>query len=376
MRPYKGRWPLDVVQTALCHALACALALVTFSTAHAQAPVPYPRIEAASHTALIWRIAVKRAERWLVTASEDKTARIWNLKTGQLQRILRPPIGAGNEGKLYAVAMSPDGARIALGGFAVAEASGEYPIYLFDRSTGRLFARSRGYGTAANHLTFSPGGRRLAVTFHAGVGLRILDAADPARELAADDGCKADGYGSEFAPDSRAVTSCLEGVVRLFDPQGQRIAQRTLGGDPYGVRFSPDGQRVAVGFGDSTSVQVLILDTCDSGAAAEAARDGASEQKDAIVRLMRSTGRYILAAASPQGKALEDGVNGQGVYTAALLEGLAGKAVPPNATMIDVDALANYVARRVPELTRPKGYEQRPMRTARGENFPLTRRLP
>lgn len=120
--------------------------------------------------------------------------------------------------------------------------------------------------------------------------------------------------------------------------------------------------------------RLLILDTCDSGSAVLGGRDGAGEQKDALVRLMRSTGRYILAAASPQGKALEAGVGGHGVYTAALLEGMAGKAGPPGAAMLDVDTLAEYVARRVPELTRPAGYEQRPMRSAHGENFPLIKR--
>ena len=94
--------------------------------------------------------------------------------------------------------------------------------------------------------------------------------------------------------------------------------------------------------------RLLILDTCDSGTAVLAGRDGASEQKDALARLMRSSGRYILAAASQQGKALEDGVNGHGVYTTALLEGIAGAAGPRGSAMVDVDALADYVSRRVP----------------------------
>ena len=69
------------------------------------------------HTATINRIAVDRAGRWAVTASDDKTARIWNLASGQLVRVLRVPLGEGDEGKLYAVALSPDGALVALGGF-------------------------------------------------------------------------------------------------------------------------------------------------------------------------------------------------------------------------------------------------------------------
>jgi len=47
------------------------------------------------HTAMINRIAVDRAGRWAVTASDDKTARIWNLASGQLVRVLRVPLGGG-----------------------------------------------------------------------------------------------------------------------------------------------------------------------------------------------------------------------------------------------------------------------------------------
>jgi hypothetical protein len=58
-------------------------------------PRPFPAIEAGMHTAMINRIAVDRAGRWAVTASDDKTARIWNLASGQLVRVLRVPLGGG-----------------------------------------------------------------------------------------------------------------------------------------------------------------------------------------------------------------------------------------------------------------------------------------
>ena len=75
------------------------------------------RIEAGMHTAPITRIDVDAAERFLVTASDDKTARVWDLANGQLLQVLRPPLVAGDEGKLYAVAISPDGTTVATGGW-------------------------------------------------------------------------------------------------------------------------------------------------------------------------------------------------------------------------------------------------------------------
>jgi len=56
---------------------------------------------------------------------------------GQLVRVLRVPLGEGNEGKLYAVALSPDGALVALGGFTQPDGH-DQAIYLFNRgATGR-----------------------------------------------------------------------------------------------------------------------------------------------------------------------------------------------------------------------------------------------
>jgi len=122
---------------------------------------------------------------------------------------------------------------------------------------------------------------------------------------------------------------------------------------------------------------LLILDTCHSGAVIKnplvASRPGA-EEKDALAILMKKTGRYILAAASPEGRALEEGTNGHGIYTWALLEGLSGKAAAPGTDRIELDALAQYLEDRVPQLTKPFGYQQIPMRSAEGQTFWLIRR--
>src|SRR5947208_3299299 len=45
---------------------------------------PILRIETGMHTAQIGSIGVDRAGRFLVTASPDKTARVWEIQTGRL----------------------------------------------------------------------------------------------------------------------------------------------------------------------------------------------------------------------------------------------------------------------------------------------------
>ena len=94
------------------------LLVLAFPLTAAEVPkTPFPRIETGMHTASIKRISVDRAERFVVTGSYDKTVRIWSLPEGKLLRTLRLPIGEGHVGKVYAVAISPDGETVAVGGW-------------------------------------------------------------------------------------------------------------------------------------------------------------------------------------------------------------------------------------------------------------------
>ena len=159
--------------------------LATFALAQ-PSQTPFLRIEAGMHTAPIRRIAVDRAERFLVTASDDKTARVWRLADGELLQVLRPPIGDGNKGKLFAVAISPDGATVATAGW-----SKDNDIYLFDHASGRLAHRITDLSNVINHLAYSADGRYLAAALGRDNGIRIYDARSH-REIARDT-----DYGSE-----------------------------------------------------------------------------------------------------------------------------------------------------------------------------------
>ena len=160
--------------------VAVALLAVVLPAGASAAPYEKPvlRIEAGMHTAAIKRIAVDAAERYVVTASVDKTARVWDLASGRLLRVLRPPIGPGNEGKLFAVAITPDGATVAVGGWT-GTGAGTFSIYLFDRASGRMTGRIGDLPSVILHLAFSRDGRHLAATLGGKNGLRRTAAASP-----------------------------------------------------------------------------------------------------------------------------------------------------------------------------------------------------
>src|SRR5690349_19650831 len=70
---------------------------------------PILRIETGMHSANINRMATDERHLVLATVSDDKTVRIWDLPTLAPVKTIRVPIGKGKEGKLYAVALRPDG---------------------------------------------------------------------------------------------------------------------------------------------------------------------------------------------------------------------------------------------------------------------------
>ena len=218
---------------------------------------PFLRIETGMHTAIVRRIGTDAAERFVVTASDDKTARVWDLRTGELQKVLRPPQGDGQEGGVYAIAISPDGVTVAVGGFGF---SGEdNSIYLFDRASGKLAKRIAGLPTySVVHLAYSSDGRYLAAALAGGSGIRVYRTSDN-WEVARDTGYGAASYSVDFDRAGRLVTTCDDGVLRLYDANFRLLAKRQPPGgkQPFLARFSPDGSKVAVGFSDSTAVNVL-----------------------------------------------------------------------------------------------------------------------
>lgn len=218
---------------------------------------PILKLEVEQHTTRINQIDTDREGRFAVTGSDDKTARVWSLPDGKLLTVLRPPVGPGNQGKVNAVAMSPDGSTVAVGGWMSAAGTDEV-IYLFERQTGRMLHRLTGLKNVVRHLTFSPDGRYLAAGFGGKNGIRVWQMSD--HKLMLQDTDYQDGvYGLAFASDSRLAATSEDGAIRLYSAQFKLLAKEQAPGDkePFGIAFSPDGQRLAIGYYNTPKVSVL-----------------------------------------------------------------------------------------------------------------------
>src|SRR4051794_10912736 len=78
---------------------------------------PFLVLDAGGHTDQVTRVFFTPDGKEVITVSKDKTIRLWDAASGEVLRVLRPPIGEGREGMLYAAALSPDGKMLAVGGY-------------------------------------------------------------------------------------------------------------------------------------------------------------------------------------------------------------------------------------------------------------------
>jgi WD40 repeat protein len=270
---------------------------------------PFPKapllaVEVGMHTAMIRRIAAEERRGVAVTASDDKTVRVWSLADLRLLRTIRPPIGSGQEGRLFALALSPDGRTIAVGGWTGWEWDGKASVYLFDAETGRLTHRLDGLPNIVGYLAFSKDGGFLAAGLGGTGGVRIYRTSDYSL-AAGDNDYEQAVLGIDFDPRGRMIASSLDKRVRLYDAQFARVASKPLPRSltPVVVQFSPDGEKVAAG---TYSPEIVLLSGRDLATLEQPSSRGLDEQIDLPGVVWSSDGRFLYAigdhrrrAASP-----------------------------------------------------------------------------
>lgn len=217
-------------------------------------------------------------DRRVATSSYDRTVRIWDALTGKLLTTL-----VGHQDYVTSVVFSPDGRRLA-------SSSYDHTVRIWDAAASVELTSLRGHDDYVMSAAFSPDGRRI-VTASADKTARIWDATAGTTLL------KLEGHrdwlaSAAFSPDGRRiVTSSYDHTARIWDSSDGRDLGVLRGHTAAVVcaTFSPDGRRVVTGSNDGT---MRIWDV-DSG--------------QALATLSGHRGRVVAARYSPDGAYIASG---------------------------------------------------------------------
>eukprot|EP00913_Durusdinium_trenchii_P008989 g8455.t1 len=184
--------------------------------------------------------------RWLVTAGHESLAKIWDLTTGVVVKVLR-----GHSGGIRTAAISPDGRTIATG-------SWDNTIMLWDAATGKLQATLSDGRHSVMKVVFTPDGRKLisggrdkTAKIWDLESKKLLLTTAPQSLPVTDVSISPDG--KTFATSSGDYKQKqLKGDVRLFSVATGKEIGRFEGHTQCVnfVRFNPDGRRlISNGYG-------------------------------------------------------------------------------------------------------------------------------
>jgi WD40 repeat protein/serine/threonine protein kinase len=178
----------------------------------------------------------------IVTASNDKTARIWDARTGAQLAVL-----SGHRDEVNSAAYSPDGARIVT-------ASTDRTARIWDARTGVQLAVLPGHGDTVYSAVYSPDGTRI-VTASDDKTARVWDVRTGAQlAVLSGHGDRVDS--ADYSPDgTRIVTASFDKTARIWDARtGAQLAVLSgHGSRVYSAAYSPDGTHVVTASLDKTA---------------------------------------------------------------------------------------------------------------------------
>jgi WD40 repeat protein/DNA-binding SARP family transcriptional activator len=196
----------------------------------------------SGHTDQVRDVTFSPDGKLIATASADGTAKVWDATSGQVVLNL-----TGHASEVWGVAFSPDGTRLATGGTDGA-------AKVWDATFGRELLTLAGHTDRIRQVAFSPDGRRLA-TASRDETARVWDIT-PSREWLTLTGHVGGAIGVAYSPDGQHIaTTEGDGRIRVWSATSGNELLSFLGHDDFvgGLTFSPDGERLATSSDDGTA---------------------------------------------------------------------------------------------------------------------------
>ena len=193
------------------------------------------------HADAVVKAQFSRDGRWIVTASRDKTARVWDALTGQA-------VGASLQHE-HAV----DSARFSDDGLRVVTASRDQTARVWNARTGEPMGPPLRHDSQVNTAEFSRDGTRIVTAFVNGARVWNASTGEPVSPILRH---AENVFSAAFSPDgTMVVTASRDGTAQVWDASsGQRIGEPLKHADWVTLAvFSPDGALVLTGSPDFTA---------------------------------------------------------------------------------------------------------------------------
>lgn len=190
------------------------------------------RLALAGHTARVWGITFSPDGTRIATASEDKTVKIWDIKSQEILHNLR-----GHREGVLDVAFSPDGKRLAT-------ASQDNTVRVWDVESGQQEMILSSHEHWITSVSFSPDGRNLATT-SGDTKVRVWDAESGEEMLVLSDHTDWINRVTFSSDGTRLATASRDKTVKIWDVESGEMLYSLPGrAEIIDVAFSPDGTRL------------------------------------------------------------------------------------------------------------------------------------
>jgi WD40 repeat protein len=204
---------------------------------HREKELPLP-VASFAHQDAVENVAFSPGGARILTASGDKTAKLWDAGSGKLI------VSFDHQGGVWHGVFSPDGTRILT-------ASVDKTAKLWDEASGKLIA-SFDHQDWIWHAAFSPDGARI-LTASADRSAKLWDATSG--KLIASFNHQDEVLTAAFSPDgARVLTASKDKTAKLWDAAtGKLIVSFDHQDEVHDAAFSPDGARILTASGDKAA---------------------------------------------------------------------------------------------------------------------------
>ncbi|WP_437994096.1 TIR domain-containing protein [Sorangium sp. So ce145] len=195
----------------------------------------------SGHSNWVYACTISPDGQRVVSASGDKTLKVWDLATGQLLSTLE-----GHPEQINACAISPDGQR-------VVSASGDKTLKVWDLATGTLLSTLEGHSNWVNACAISPDGQRV-VSASGDKTLKVWDLAT-GQLLSTLEGHPEQINACAISPDGqRIVSASYDKTLKVWDLATGTLLSTLEGHSSWvdACAISPDGQRIVSASKDKT----------------------------------------------------------------------------------------------------------------------------